>query len=586
MRPVCFTRFSQVVAERLPQRLLWAFSPDDLLFADDDVIVACKPAGLSVASSDDNLVSHLHIVQQALGDERPHRSHRSHLCAHVCLDRDTSGAVVFAASKAAGPSLAQQAEERTFEQTFVACVGVRKELPWRGNTKQVNVPVVRDRLGVLRPTRGRSDMLVRAAIRVLARNASRALLEVRTCDGARAVRAVLASAGAIVAGDVVFGSEPAPRLMLHARDLSWRHPISGERITSVAPLPWSFLPWLRGCERVDDLDATTIARAIRECAALRFRLLTQGNVDAIRLVHGEAEGISGLDVELYARVVVAWINEETSDAAAKGVHDGLCALAPAGIYVKRRPKQASRSVGVPSAALDVGIAETGADCARDTSEPFLVSEFGLKYLVQVQQGLGTGLFLDQRENRAWVRQHSNGASVLNLFAYTCSFTLAAAAGGACSTTSVDISKQALGVGARNLANNGLLESCKHRFVCDDVPRWVGRACRASQRFDLIILDPPSFGTSPWGCFSTLKDYRHLAASSMELLHDRGWLLACTNHRAVGEAKLRDWLRSAAHSTGRAVLALEEARAGQDFPVPQGGEPHMKAFRCQIGHAHR
>jgi 23S rRNA (cytosine1962-C5)-methyltransferase len=546
----------------------WALPTDHLLHDDGFIVVVSKPAGLSVAGSGHDLTSRVRLVRQASG------ASNDQLCPQTHLDRDISGVVVFTASAEARTCLANQAQSHPFAVSFVAGAELPENVPDRGERQAA---VVRDRQGVMHPARGRGDKQVRASYRVLSRDGTRALLEARSPDGPRAIRAVLASMGAPVAGDAALGSVLSPRMMLHARDVSLRHPLSGEPLTCVAPVPWSFPAWLHRWDRAEDLDGPTLASALREAAATRYALLLDGGTDAVRLVHGEGEGLLGLDVEWYGRHAVVWVNDQTPEAGVDRILDALAALDPVGIYVKRRPKQASRVASAQDAELVMPHVVRG----QDAPESLAIREGDLEYLVQLGKGLSTGLFLDQRQNRAWVRARSGGASVLNLFAYTCSFTVAAAAGGARHTVSVDISKRALDAGASNLARNGLAAPC-HELVCDDVQRWVARAGRGNQRFDLIILDPPSFGTSRWGRFSAVRDYRDLAASTVALLEDGGWLLACTNHRGVGMGKLRDWLRGAARLAGRGVTAWEDAPAGQDFPVLPGAEPHMKAIRCQVG----
>lgn len=551
-----------------PELARWALPTDHLLHDDGTIVVVSKPAGLSVAGSSHDLTSRLRLVRQALG------ASNDQLCPQTHLDKNISGVVVFAVSKDARTRLSHQAENHPFAVTFVAGVELPENVPDRGEGQTA---VVRDRQGVMHPARGRGDKKVRASYRVLSRDGARVLLEAQSHDGPRAIRAVLASMGATVAGDAALGSVLSPRMLLHARDVSLQHPLSGEPLTCMAPVPWSFGAWLHRWDRAEDLDGPTLANAIREAATARYSLLADGGTDAVRLVHGEGEGLLGLDVEWYAKHAVVWVNDQTPADAVDRVLDALAALDPVGIYVKRRPKQASRVASAQDAELVLPHVVRG----QDAPEPLAVREGDLDYLVQLGKGLSTGLFLDQRQNRAWVRAHSGGASVLNLFAYTCSFTVAAAAGGARHSVSVDISKRALEGGASNLARNGLAAPC-HELVCDDVQRWVARAGRGNQRFDLIILDPPSFGTSPWGRFSAVRDYRDLAAASLSLLKDGGWLLACTNHRGVGMAKLRAWLRDAARLAGRGVTTWEDAPEGQDFPVPPGGEPHLKAIRCQVG----
>jgi len=571
-----------------------------VVFSDENVVVANKPAGVSIGTSTaastaaskaaanaessgtsiadyDRFPSLIELVGDA--------SQSGKLNPVLHLDRDTSGLVMLAISNSASThpsSLSSQAKLRSIEQTFVAGIVLNGSVPSRGNAK---TRVATNRFGVLVPSKNNSVGWVEASFRILERYQSRALIEFATHDGSRAVRAIAASLdtspGSAICGDIALGGQPAHRLMLHLRDLTWKHPVSGVSMTTSSPLPWSFTPWLQNRARIDELDPESIALGISDTATLRSQILSSGATNAVRLVHGEADGFGGLDIELYERDLVVWVGEEVLATAIDAVCSALAQHYPGHVHVKRRPKNASRWAGGVSNSSKVDSASCSCGSSDTAGEELVVSEHGLKYFVRPGVGLSTGLFLDQRVNRDWVRQHSAGASVLNLFAYTCSFTVAAAAGGASRTVSVDISRPSLDVGARNMAHNGFDLGC-HEFVCDDVGWWVGRAQRKNQQFDLIVFDPPSFGRSRKGSFSCVRDYRDLAVRVVSLLREGGWLLACTNHRGVGLSQLRGWLRSAIEEAGCVVLRWESAPAGSDFPVAIGGDPHMKAFRCRIG----
>lgn len=167
---------------------------------------------------------------------------------------------------------------------------------------------------------------------------------------------------------------------------------------------------------------------------------------------------------------------------------------------------------------------------------FEVREWGVRYLVEPTGGYASGLFLDQRCNRGWVL----GLPVrqaLNLFAYTCSFTVCAARGGA-ETWSVDASRRSLARGADNLRLNGIDPAAGHRFVEEDVATYVGRMHRRGQKFDLIILDPPTFGRAAGHTFQLEHDLPGLLPACFGLLHAGGWMLVSTNLVAWSEAKLR------------------------------------------------
>lgn len=156
-----------------------------------------------------------------------------------------------------------------------------------------------------------------------------------------------------------------------------------------------------------------------------------------------------------------------------------------------------------------------------------VQENGLSYLVEPAGGYSSGLFLDQRLNRQWVT--GLGAKrMLNLFAYTCSFTVCAASSGA-QTCSVDASKRVLGTGRRNLELNGINPADGHRFLADDAMKVVPRLLKRGETFDLIVLDPPTFGRADGRVFRIEKDLPVLVRDCFELLEPGGRLLVSCNY---------------------------------------------------------
>ncbi|MFZ5470836.1 MAG: class I SAM-dependent methyltransferase [Myxococcota bacterium] len=163
------------------------------------------------------------------------------------------------------------------------------------------------------------------------------------------------------------------------------------------------------------------------------------------------------------------------------------------------------------------------------SERFVVEEQGQKFWVNLGDYLDTGLFLDHRLTRARVRAEANGRRFLNLFAYTGSFSVYAAAGGARSTTTVDLSNTYCAWAENNLALNGV-GGAHHRVVRADVRAWLRQAAARRERFDLVVLDPPSFSTSKkmTGTFDVQRDHPQLIADTLALLVAGGVLYFSTN----------------------------------------------------------
>ena len=167
----------------------------------------------------------------------------------------------------------------------------------------------------------------------------------------------------------------------------------------------------------------------------------------------------------------------------------------------------------------------------ETAEPFEVEEQGLRFWVELSGHLDTGLFLDHRVTRARVRDEAKGARVLNLFAYTGAFTVYAAAGGASSTVSVDLSNTYLTWAQRNMALNGL-EKGDHRWIRSDARAWLQEAPRRPERFDLVVLDPPSFSSSKGmkGTFDVQRDQTAMLEDAVSLLSPSGRLYFSTHYR--------------------------------------------------------
>ncbi|GAB7129276.1 class I SAM-dependent methyltransferase [Amantichitinum ursilacus] len=166
-----------------------------------------------------------------------------------------------------------------------------------------------------------------------------------------------------------------------------------------------------------------------------------------------------------------------------------------------------------------------------TAHEYVVMEQGLKFLVNLEGYLDTGLFLDHRNTRQRVREESAGRRVLNLFCYTGAFSVYAAAGGAKATTSVDLSNTYLDWTARNMALNGF-EGPQHRRVRTDVLQYLEESRDGGWLYDLIVLDPPSFSNSKkmQGVLDIQRDHRWLVETCLDMLHPGGVLYFSNNLR--------------------------------------------------------
>jgi 23S rRNA (cytosine1962-C5)-methyltransferase len=165
----------------------------------------------------------------------------------------------------------------------------------------------------------------------------------------------------------------------------------------------------------------------------------------------------------------------------------------------------------------------------------IATEHMLKYGIDFDAGYSVGLFIDQRENRRYVRQVTP-KRLLNCFAYTCSFAVAAASTGA-TTVNVDLSKKSLDRGRQNFALNSLPTN-DHRFIADDVLSVLPWLARKKEKFDMIILDPPTFSRSRSGkAFHVQSDFERVLLAALDLVDRNGQILLSTNYSELREKEL-------------------------------------------------
>jgi len=551
-------------------------SEEQIVHEDDALLIADKPAGVpSQAAREtdhDDFPTRLRAYLARRDGARD-----AYLGIHQRLDRATSGLLAYAKRKEVNRALAAQFEGRSVDKRYVAAVK-----GYRGGDR-----TLRHRLGPLEDgrvcvvdARDRRGQDAETEVRVFAREADRALLELKLITGrTHQARAQLSAISAPIAGDRLYDGPLAPRLLLHARSLTMRHPVTDTTMTFTREPPRAFARWLEHGDRspLTPFDREAFDDALALAREERYALGRATDTTAFRLANEDGDALPGSSIDVYGDHLVVSFYSDDAVAAREPILDAIDALGFAGIYVKLRPKQANvigdgRNEKIAPRTPVRGVA------AADEIE---IRELGLPYLARLGDGLSTGIFLDQRENRRRVRELAAGKRVLNLFAYTCPFTIAAAAGGASRTVSVDAARPALERGERGLRHAGLAGD-HHAFVVDDVLTWLESAKRKREHFDVVILDPPSYSTVGKSRFSTSGgDYRPLAARAMSVVAEGGYLLACSNHRQTVQAKLRRLLHEAARDAGRTVTQMKDLPPPIDFPPPMGREPHLKSILVRL-----
>lgn len=553
-------------------RELWPdFDPRWVVYEDDDLIVVDKPAHVpsqaAEAAHDDDVVSRLRrFLAQRDGIGRGD----VYLGTHQRLDRETSGLVLFTRRREANAGIAEQFEQRTIVKTYVAAVTDRATL--RGE-RVLEHALERGPGGKMRVV-PRGGQLARTRVQVTERRAERALVELG-CDTGRThqLRVQLAHVGAPIAGDALYGGAPALRLLLHAAQLELRHPIGGNALRLVAKAPLEIARWLEHGREDAASDDALFARALELALQRRYRLGRARHAPeattAFRLLHREADGTPEIALDVYGEHAVLHLFAEDAALEARAL-DAIDALAFAGVYVKRHPRQKNELADARDDRYAPAVAVRGASAP----DPLVIHEHGVPFEVRLGDGLRTGLFLDQRDNRRRVRELAAGKRVLNLFAYTGGFSVAALAGGAAEATCVDASASALAWGKRNVAR--IAASGQHRSYQDDVFDVLARLARRGERFELVIVDPPSYATTRGRRFRVLRDYAQLCEACVRVLAPGGQIVACINHGDALQARLRADVARAVRAAGRSVAQLRDLRTQLDFPAALGAESASKS----------
>ena len=290
---------------------------------------------------------------------------------------------------------------------------------------------------------------------------------------------------------------------------------------------------------------------------------------AFRLFNQEGDGFGGLTVDLYGDYAVfSWYNSyvyqirQTISEAFRQVFPEVL-----GTYEKIRFK-----------GLDY---ESAHVYGQEAPEFFTVLENGVLYQVFMNDGLMTGIFLDQHEVRgSLVDGLAMGKSLLNMFSYTAAFSVAAAMGGASQTTSVDLAKRSRELSQAHFQANGL-STDEHRFIVMDVFEYFKYAKRKDLTYDVIVLDPPSFARNKKQTFSVAKDYHKLISQSLEILNPGGIIIASTNAANVSRQKFTEQIDKG--FSGRSYQILNKYGLPADFAYNKKDESsnYLKVISMKV-----
>lgn len=325
-------------------------------------------------------------------------------------------------------------------------------------------------------------------------------------------------------------------------------------------------------EAVDD---AFFKRRIAAAVARRQALPELRGQDGLRLIHAESDGLPGVIADQYGDTVVVQLTSAGADKWRKAIVAGLVKATGCARIYERSDSDVRGLEGLEPT--------TGWLHGEPLAGGLSIAENGVRLAVDVVGGHKTGFYLDQRENRAWLRSVAAGKDVLNCFCYTGGFSLQALAGDAASVLSIDSSGPALAQARANLALNPQLPAERAEWLEADVFQALRDFRKAGRTFDLIVLDPPKFAPSAAHAERAARAYKDINLLGFRLLRPGGLLMTYSCSGGVGLELFQKIVASAAQDAGRDARIVRRLAGDADHPValnfPEG--EYLKGLLVQV-----
>ncbi|RUM42281.1 MAG: hypothetical protein DSY80_07390 [Desulfocapsa sp.] len=505
------------------------------LYKDENWLVVEKPSGISTHSAHGG---ELGLVEWlAL-----HHDERAYICSR--LDKGTSGLLLFARSPEMVAEAEKIHEQGQAQKSYFFLAGYHSlnkwscEHPLDGKACKTHFEKVKE---------GAAYCLYKAVIHHGRRHQ---------------IRRHAAVSGIPLLGDDQYGGNSFCRVVLHCSEIVWPgidQPLAGS-------LPDWFLPCLEGI--TSELTGQVLAgkrypflTSVSDCCRLLHRGEYPGEDMAIDK-YGEWLCVTGFDESLPAKELLQRLKRLLSSLSA------ICSVRGGVVKTNLRDPHNRK--------LFADLASWG----EPVPESFTVKEHNLHFTVRLNDRQHAGIFLDHRDSRKRIAAIARARRVVNLFAFTCSFSVYALAAGAEVVFSVDLAAGCLKRGQENVAVNRLTGRKNAKFIKEDVRKWLARQLRRKQKdpstyvlFDLLICDPPVFASAGKGnAFHVEKEWPNLAAQASEIVHPEGVALFSNNHQAGSESFYYDTL--CAHFSK--VIRLQPAL---DFAKVAGQPAHVRIYWC-------
>ncbi|HFK1474833.1 TPA: class I SAM-dependent rRNA methyltransferase [Bacillus paranthracis] len=312
--------------------------------------------------------------------------------------------------------------------------------------------------------------------------------------------------------------------------------------------------WILTRKESEQINQSFFESKIKSALHKRKQFYKSSDTTAFRALNGEGDGLGGLIIDYYdGYYVVSWYSE--------GIYtfrdEIIAALQKVanfkGIYEKKRFDTKGKYI------------EGDDFVAGERGEfPLIVKENGVNFAVYLNDGAMVGVFLDQRNVRKQIRdKYAKGRTVLNMFSYTGAFSVFAALGGASKTTSVDLANRSLSKTIEQFSVNEVDYEAQD-IIVEDVFLYFKYAVKKKMKFDMVVLDPPSFARSKKYTFSAAKDYKNLLKETIAITENNGIIVASTNCSAFDMKKFKGFIDTAFKEMNGKYKILEEHSLPEDF----------------------
>ena len=312
--------------------------------------------------------------------------------------------------------------------------------------------------------------------------------------------------------------------------------------------------WILTNNPKEEIDEVFFAEKFKNAFKKRERFYESTDTTAFRVFNGEGDGIGGLTIDYYDGFYLASFYSEGIYAFRKTIFSALKEIVNfRGIYEKKRFDTNGQYVEQD----DYVEGEVG-------EFPIIIRENGMNFAVNLNDGAMTGIFLDQKNVRLALRERfSEGKTVLNTFSYTGAFSVAAALGGAYETTSVDLAKRSLPLTIEQFSVNGI-DYEQQQIKVMNVFDYFSYAARHQLKFDVVVLDPPSFARTKKMTFSTAKDYPKLIGEAIDITASNGVIIASTNNASFNMKKFKTFIDKAFKEKNKRYKIVEQYSLPEDF----------------------